>query len=370
MLPRVHPLSEPSSAAAAARALRDPQNRSIEIGIVCTLLFHLLLVFVAPRLPVELLHSGLTVPAGASAGRDFNIELAPEIAAPARVADPFRFVETNPDGPENEPDQTANFSNRNQQSAQPVPATERDAENRPSVEGQDAIRNDTAIVSGDRSEPQPGGPVTITLRADATPAEAAQAARPEEVPLSGTEKYQGESPEEIGSNISDVKSPTTGAEAYVEGIRGAQGRAATGAEAAEATPRQPAPRPRVSHARPTILSNRVTGTYNVGPIGIDAKWSEFGDYLNELIDIVDSQWRRLLNEQSVRPPAGTHAIITFKLSARGEIEIVSVEETCGRHGTYVSLSAIRDRQPYRKWTAPMVAVLGESQTLTFAFYFR
>ena len=189
-------------------------------------------------------------------------------------------------------------------------------------------------------------------------------------PLSGTEKFEGETPEDVGSNISDVKSPATGAETYVEGIRGAQGRAATGAAAAEATPRQPATRLRLSQARPTILTNRITGTYNVGPIGIDAKWSEFGDYLNELIEIVDSQWRLLLAERSVRPPAGTNAVITFKLTARGEIEIISVEETCGRPGTYVSLSAIQERQPYRKWTAPMVAVLGESQTLTFAFYFR
>lgn len=363
----MHPLSEPTHASAAARALKDPANRSIEIGVVCTLLFHGLLLTVAPRLPVELLH-GAVIPTGGAgtAAQDFNIELAAE---PEPKADPFRFVETNPDAPENEPDQTANFSNRNQQSAQTEAAKELDPENRPSVEGQTEIRNDTAIVSGERSTPQEGT-ITITSRPSETAETAAQAARAEQVPLSGTEKFEGDTPENIGSNISESKSPTTNAEEAVEGIRGAQGNAAGASTAQDAAPRAPAPRPRVTHARPTILTNRVTGTYNVGPIGIDARWSEYGDYMNELIGIVDAQWRNLLDARTGRPPSGTHAIITFKLNAQGMTQVVSVEETCGTVGAQISLSAIRDREPYRKWSDQMITVLGNEQTLTFQFFFR
>jgi len=366
----VHPLTETSHASAAARALRDPENRSIQIGIACTILLHVLLAFVAPRLPVELLHGTFGPSPAASPGHDFNIELAPDIAAPEPKTDPFRFVETNPDAPANEPDQTANFSNRNQQSANPDKPEELDAENRPAIKGDDTIKNDTAIVSGDSERPQPGTYVISSAAATAQDAAAAQAARAEQVPLSGVEKLTGESPDGIGSSRSESKQDTTNAEEYVEGVRAARNTAGAAAAPPAAAPRAPAPRPKLSQARPAILQNRIAGTWNVGPIGIDAKWSEFGDYMQELIDIVDAQWRNLLNARTARPAAGTNATITFKLTAQGLIQIVSVEETCGPAGTYVSLSAIQDRQPYRKWTKEMVAVLGEEQTITFGFYFR
>lgn len=366
----MHPLSETSHASAAARALKDPENRSIEIGIACTLAFHVLLAVLAPRFPVDLIHGAIATGAASNRGHEFNIELAPDLAAPEPKVDPFRFVETNADAPENEPDKTTNFSNRNQQTAQAEAAKELDPANRPSVEGQTDIQNDTAIVTGDRAAPQEGT-FTISTRPSETAAEAAaQAARDEQVPLSGTEKFEGETPENVGSNISESQRPSTNAERYVEGVRGAQGAAATSNNAAEATPRQPAPRPRVSHARPTILTNRIAGTYNIGALGIDARWSEYGDYMNELIAIVDAQWRNLLSARTALPPPGTHAVVKFKLNAEGFTEIVSVEETCGPVGAQISLSAIRDREPYRKWSPQMITVLGNEQTLEFGFYFR
>ena len=33
-------------------------------------------------------------------------------------------------------------------------------------------------------------------------------------------------------------------------------------------------------------------------------------------------------------------------------------------------TAIQARQPYRKWTEQMIAVLGDDQTLDFAFYYQ
>ncbi len=369
----MHPLTETNHASAAARAIKDPENRSIEIGLLCTLLFHILLVLLAPRLPVELLHASFGPPSAASTGHDFNIELAPDLAAPEPKRDPFRFVETNPDAPANEPDKTDNFSNRNQQSAQEVAATGKDAENRPSIQGQDDIRNDTAIVSGTRSEARPVVPVVVT--GPESEETAAQLARAGQVPLSGVDKLEGDSPDGVGTNISQSQAASNNAAQLLDGAKGAA--SPTGALVAipEQQKRVPQERQRVdpyqgSTARSTVLQNRISGTPNVGPIGIDAKWSEFGDYMQELIDIVDAQWRNLLDKRSVRPPSGTHATITFKITAQGLIQIVSVEETCGTPGTYVSLSAIQDRQPYRRWSQQMVAVLGEEQTVTFAFYFR
>src|SRR5262245_26093787 len=96
----------------------DPpsEKRSTAVGIVATVLVHLLLLLVMPRLSLRNDYSG--VPSGSAPKSEFNIELAPEQVAPPAPLAPSRFVETNPNAPENTPDDTPNFSNRNQQSAQ------------------------------------------------------------------------------------------------------------------------------------------------------------------------------------------------------------------------------------------------------------
>lgn len=362
-------LSESNHASVAARALKDPENRSIEIGVACTLLFHAILLVVAPRLPVELLHASMAPPAGAAAAKAFDIELAPDLAPPEPRSDPFRFVETNPDAPENEPDKAANFSNRNQQLAQPEPAKEKSPDEMPSVQGQDLIRNETAIVSGDRSEPRPGE--TVVISTDPTrAAQAAEPARAEQVPLSGTEKFEGDNPEDVGSNISESKAPTTNDEEAVAGVRGATSKtgALAGAEEKNA-PRVPMERPRLSQARQTILSNRVTGTDRIGVLATPAFRTEYGEYLDELIEIVGVHWRNIVAARGAYPPSPSHATVTFNLTADGEIKIVGVEETCGRPGAYAALSAIQDRQPYRKWSEKMITLLGREQQLVFSFHY-
>lgn len=357
----------------AVRAIKDPENRSIEIGIACTLLFHFLLMVVAPQFPAGSL-SGVPIsgaPVKKPGSQDFDIQLVPDLAPPPAKIDPFRYVETNPDAPENAPDQATNFSNRDQQLAQEVAATEIDPENRPTVRGQDKIRNDTAIVSGDSAQPQDGTPVMALAEQSLQQieAQAAMLARREEVPLAGIEKYLGDAPEGVGANISDAKKPTTNSEQANEGAPTATA-IEGGITAAVERPRQvPRDRPRLTQARNTILTDRVTGTTNIGIASIPAFKTEFGQYLNELVGIVEAHWNKILNELSVAPQPGTHALVTFTINAEGMTKVVAVEDSCGRAGTYACLNAIEGRQPFRKWTPRMIEVLGTEQTLRFSFHY-
>lgn len=367
----MHPLSSPSSASVAVRAIKDPENRSIEIGIACTILFHVLLMLLAPRFPAGML-SGVPIHgmgAAKPAGQEFDIQLMPDEAPPAPP--PFKFVETNPEAPENAPDKATNFSNRDQQLAQEMAAKEIDPENRPSVQGQDAIKNDTAIVSGDAAQPQDGSPVMAIADPALQPndAQAATKARAEQVPLAGVEKFEGDAPDGVAANVADTKKPTNRAEQAADGAPDAT--AADGAAAAVAErPRQvPRDRPRLTQARNTILTTRLAGTTNIGVAAIPAFRTEFGEYLAELAGIVEAQWNNILSERSVAPAPGTHALVTFTIDANGMTKIVAVEDTCGRPGVYACLSAIEDRQPYRKWSDKMIAVLGTEQTLRFSFHY-
>lgn len=374
-LPKSQRPPTPPPAAVSRDPIRDRETRSIGIGVACTVLFHVLLFCLAPFFPAEKFtgsHSNLDAIANANRGQDFNIELAsPE--PEAKQPDPFRFVETNPDAPENEPDKTINYSNRNQQSAQQEKPPEIDPENRPSVKGRDDIRNDTAIVSGDMAQPQQGAAATAMQNSleNVTPQQAQQA-RAEQIPLAGTEKFEGDSPDGVGTNVSQSKSPSTGAPQFQEGAK--DGKSATGGlvaaeEVQEQRPNMPRPRPRLTQARPNPLQNRIAGTSNIGVLGIDARWSEYGEYMQEFIEIVQLSWFAILQESRIHPRSGSTAVVKFTLNAEGEIYILEVEETAGKQGAYAATNAITARQPYRKWTAQMIAVLGETQTMTFSFHY-
>ncbi len=366
--------SRPVASARPGSPLKDTANRSVAIGVACTIIFHVLLLCLAPLLPVEKLsgsHSNLDWVAKANRGKDFNFELSPLEPEP-KQPDPFKFVETNPDAPENTPDKTNNYSNRNQQSAQKEKPPEIDPENRPSVKGQDDIKNDSAIVSGDMSRPQDGAAVTAVQNAtENVNPQAAQQARAEQIPLQGTEKIEGKSEDGVGSNISQSQSPSNNAAQFLEGAK--NGKSATGGllESPQVQEQRPTPkaRPRLTQARPNVLQNRVAGTSNIGILGIDARWSEYGEYMQEFIEIVQAAWYGIIDESRVAPKSGTHVFVTFTLNSDGEVSIVTTEETAGKQGVYACTSALTLRQPYRKWTEQMINVLGKQQTMTFSFYY-
>jgi hypothetical protein len=347
-------------------------DRSILIGIACTVLFHLLLIWLSPNFAFQKfsgVHTGINV-AKANQGKSFDFQLDPGI--PEQKKDPFKFVETNPDAPENTPDKTANFSNRNQQSAQPDPAKEKDPENRPSVRGQDEIKNESAIVSGNMSKPQQGAAAAPeVVKNDTAQQQNEQKVRAEQVPLSGIEKREGLSAEGIASNISKSTAASNQAQQAVEGVHDAKDPEGGLLVVNQNSKAQPKARPRLTVARPTILSNRIKGATNMGILGIDARWSEYGEYMQELIEIVQTQWYRILEESRVSPPHGSHVVITFKINSKGETSIVKVEDSdSGKQGVFSCENAITYPQPYRKWTEQMIAVLGDEQTITFSFYYQ
>ncbi|HWA27571.1 MAG TPA: hypothetical protein VG734_18085 [Lacunisphaera sp.] len=352
---------------------RDRADRSILIGIACTLLFHVALLLLSPRFSFNEfsgVHTGITVQR-ANTGKTFDFELAP-MTAPEKERLPSQFVDTNPEAPANEPDKTDNFSNRNQQSAQMEKPKELDPEHRPSItNAQDQIKNDASIVSGDLADPQLGQAALPEPKTTAETEQTEQKLRMEQATLSGFDKSEGKSEDGVASNVSQSKAPSTGADQNVEGSRDATDPNGGLVQVNPTQKVQPKARPRLTAPRTTILTNRAAGVSNVGIIGRDARWSEYGEYLAELEEIVQVQWYHILAESRVMPPRGSHVIITFKINSKGETDIVKVEDSdAGKQGVFSCQNAIQARQPYRKWTEQMIAVLGEEQTLVFAFYYQ
>jgi len=347
------------------------RKNPIVIGVICTLLFHVLLVVVAPLLPVDRLsgtHSNLdAIAARKNKTFDFELEQVPSEPEPERM----RFVETNPDAPTNEPDKTANVSNRNQQTAQEVAAKEIDPNKRPSVKGrEDMDHQNSAIVAGDHAQPQDAAAAASSTPEQQAKEQAAQQARAEQIPLSGTEKNEGLSEDGMASGISKNPEKSNNATESLEGAKDGKGTTGGMASSVQSTKPQPKARPKLTQARQNVLSNQIAGTTNVGVLGLDAHWSEYGEYMQELIEIVQAQWYSILRDSAISPTRGAHVYVTFKLNSNGEVSVVKVEESAGKPGTYACLNAIQERQPYRKWTEQMIAVLGAEQTMTFSFYYE
>lgn len=370
-------LLERTSASSASRKpprglLADNDDtRSIVVGVLLTLIVWpavLGLLWLALR---YLGHSSsTTLP---QPKPTYSIELTQEpVPVPEKKALPDHFVETNPDAPENTPDKTRNFAARNQQVAQekPTPDGKSDA---PELDGKKP-GDVSQIVNGRLNQQEEPPPPAPPPQPEVPPSPEQQAARREQIPLPGAEKVEGDNKEGFGANRAKT---TEGASAVPEKIDGQKnGPDVTGmAQAGQPRidPQRPQPRPRVErNVRPAVLVQNKFGTTNIGMTAIDARWSKYGEYIQKFIETVQIEWERIIDATHTYPPPGTTVSVKFRMDGKeGAIaEIISSDSSGGIQAERTCISAITSRAPYGKWTEDMIAVLGESQEMTFTFYYQ
>jgi hypothetical protein len=353
-----------------ARWWDESESRSVIIGVLGMLLVHLLLFLVAPYLLRSDNSLGMARPHAAP--QEFSIELSPDMVPKVQPKPPvpFNFVEANPNAPDNIPDKTNNFAAMNQQVAQEKPTPD-GVSDRPAIAGRTDVHS-TQIVTGQLTQPTETAPAAPPEPQSTATAE--MAPKKEQTPLSGFEKVQGESENGFATNIAKSTDTATNVPERIEGIKNApliQG--ATSLEP-QIDPKHPRPRPQVvkqMQVRPAIFQENKIGTKNIGAIAYDAKWSNYGQYLQKMIESVQIQWERILIESRVSPPSGTSVKVVFRMDVEGKIsQIVEVVGTAGNQAEKACTSAITSRAPYGPWTEDMIAVLGQSQELTFTFFYE
>lgn len=347
------------------------KHSSVQIGLVGTIIAHVLILVLAPYL-FRMEHGSAPAPL-VKQPDPFEIELGPEITEEdIPEPDPTNFVETNPDAPDNVPDNTDAFSDRNQQVAQEKESEDMSGD-RPVMEGQTEIESDR-IVSGQLTPiipPAPSAPETPEQDPTDTTEQSTQAQR-EQIPLSGFEDDMDKNIDGLGTKVTQLAEGNAEADEYVEGIKDAPLTDAPTSPTPRINPQVPRPRPSLQkRARPAIFTQNNVGTSNIGPIGLDARWSSYGQYLQELIETVQSQWDRILIQSKVYPKSGSKVIVSFILNDQGDItRILGVEGTGNDLAKQSCVSAITDRAPYGEWTEDMKSVLGEQQQMTFTFYYQ
>lgn len=353
-----------------AQAWESPDSRSVVIGVLGVIVVHLLLILLAPHLmkpdPAE------SVIRPQSSKRQFNIEIAPNTFPPKPLPKPpapSKFVETNPNAPDNVPDKTDNFSDRNQQIAQEKPTPNGESD-RPAIKGQKEIKS-TQIVDGRLSkQPNENQPEPQNL---AKPTESQLTApREEQSPLVGIEKQIGDNAAGYGSNIAKFPENQKPIDERIEGQKVPLIQGITSSEP-RIDPRRPQPRPQLTRTvqtRPGILEQNDYGTKNIGAIGVSAKFSQYGLYLQKMFDTIEIQWNQILdiNKFTIH---GKQVKVVFRLNKEGKIsEIVSVEGNAGDFGENACTTAITSRAPYGEWTPDMIAALSTTEEISITFYYQ
>jgi hypothetical protein len=304
----------------------------------------------------------------------YNIELTPdEFIMPRKPVKVLpKFVETNPDAPENMPDKTNNVGAQNQQAAQEKPNPDSNGDHA-ATEGKKDFES-TQIVSGQLTPPTetppPAPPPTPEV---AKALEKAAEVRKAENPLPGFEKRVGDNPDGFGMNDAKTTEKPTNAPKKIDGMKDAPTTVGNVSPAQPAIdPRKPQPRVQLAqqHVRPAIFAEDKVGTKNIGPAGYDARWSNYSAYLQRLLDTVQIQFDNIVANSGVFPPTGTVVTVRFRMDSEGKVsEVISAESTGGEQAKSQCTLAITSRSPYGKWTDDMVAMLGDSQEFTWKFYY-
>lgn len=372
MSPTLSPPPErPRRHFAVPRLSADPEKRSVQVGLLATILIHVLLILLLPKSLRNNL-GGPLHPVQKSSPPQFNIELAPEtFTAPKAPPPPIKFVETNPDAPDNVPDKTENFGAQNQQVAQEKPTPNGESD-RPATEGEKDL-NSSQIVTGRLSEPNKPHDSAPPVETPPVTANAAPAKR-EQNPLAGFEKIEGKDETAFGSNIAKFSENAEAVPEKVEGAPNAHDTQGTTSPAVQIDPKNPQPRKVLErNVRPGIIAENKVGTANIGPVAYDAKWSNYGQYLQKMIEAIQIRWEDFIRVSRHYPQSGTSVTVTFVMNSEGKIvRLRTVDGNAGDLASNWCVTAINPNEgfSYGVWTDDMIAVLGPNQELTFTFFYR
>ncbi|KAB2649211.1 MAG: hypothetical protein WCO38_05570 [Verrucomicrobiota bacterium] len=351
----------------------NTDSKSIQVGLIGTILLHIILLFILPRMARlgyfgrEKTKTTYVKPKP----KEIEIPLSAFLPPPPQPKSPPKFVEANPNAPENTPDHTDNFSDRNQQVAQEKP-TPNGHNDHPALEGKKDFHS-SQIVDGRLDKPQQEAP-PITQPAAQPKAAQAATERREQNPLAGNEFKKADDKDGFGSNSGKIAENNSNVTEHIAGSKQGSLVQTPNAPAALIDPRHPQPRKTLAqHVRPAIFAENKIGTSNIGPIAVDAKWSNYGVYLQRMIETVQIEWERILIASKVYPNSGSYVQVKFIMNSKGEIsKIISVDPTGAPSDAAIRAcpSGITARSPYGQWTDDMIAVLGEKQEMTFVFYYE
>jgi outer membrane biosynthesis protein TonB len=291
--------------------------RSATIAVVVSLGLHLLLLWALPdtfrRQVVALV-------------RPVEVATAPVKIDEARLPPKLRYAQTNPLANQAVP-QTAPFtSSRNQTAAQPVPEKMPTQSPLPKSAG---TSEEVRLTQGkprsiDQSEAAPVAQPSISM---APPS----ADKPKPGP--GKKVVAQPAPAPVAANPDRPRATTP------SGTYG-------------------------------LLLRRPVGVSRAGSLAIDARFSNYGDYTQRMMEAIQSSWWSIIERSRFEGVTRGRVTVRFRLHRDGTVtdaQVLGSEVT--RVMTLACKDAVMAPAPYDVWRADMVAMYGESDTVTINFHY-
>ena len=298
----------------------DPIDlRAAAFAAIVSLGLHLLLLWLLPD----------TFRQVAAIVRPVEVLTTPVKIDEARLPAKLRFAETNPLANQAVPKTAPFTSSRNQTAAQPVP---------------EKMPSNSALPKSAGTSPEirlaQGKPRSIDQsQAQPTPAPAISMAGPKTAPPPG--------PGKAAARPIPKAAPAP-------------------------TPADP-DRPRASIPSGTagLLLRNSVGVNRAGAVAIDARFSQYGDYTQRMLEAIQSSWWSIIERSQFEGVNRGRVTVRFRLHRDGTVTdatILSNEVT--RVMSLACKDAVMAPAPYDAWRADMVALYGESDIVTINFYYR
>lgn len=348
--------------ALTAAVYRGFPRRRFLAALALTLLLHLAVYEASPSLLTAL--SRTVVPAKpAEIVRAEKFEEIPETLLPEEFRKKPQFVPVNPNAPTATPKDDANLSAADQRAAQENP--DPDSRSRtPTNDGEleDSRAVTEAVLPRELLPPEPRAPASPP----AAPAPEPRVPAAEETPRSAGADVAVEG----GEIAAGDDAPKT--DEKKDAAETAEEKNLAGESAADALP-DPQPRPQIvpRAGLNSITMRSNTAVNEIGTCSLDAKFSEYGDYTQRMLEAIQAAWYiTVWRSAIVQPPAVV--VVEFTLHADGTIDGARVVYSdASDPATYACLDAVVSRAPFERWRADMVAVVGgESETGRISFYYR
>ena len=298
----------------------DPIDlRAAAFAAIVSLGLHLLLLWLLPD----------TFRQVAAIVRPVEVLTAPVKIDEARLPPRLRFAETNPVANQAVPKAAPFTSSRNQTAAQPVP---------------EKMPSNSALPKSAGTSPEirltQGKPRSIDQsQSQPTPAPAISMAGPQTAPPPGPGK--------------------------------AAARPVPKAEPAPVPANPDRPRASIPSGTAGLLLRNSVGVNRAGAVAIDARFSQYGDYTQRMLEAIQSSWWSIIERSQFEGVNRGRVTVRFRLHRDGTVTdatILSNEVT--RVMSLACKDAVMAPAPYDAWRADMVALYGESDIVTINFYYR
>ena len=284
------------------------------IAFVITVILHLTLWLAIPSVFIQRL---ITL-------HPVEVQVAPVVVPENRLPPSMRLAEVNVQANRTTPDKSDYIAAKNQSAAQPIPEKIKTTSSLPRSAGE---RADAIKVSQ-------GKPRAIE---ESDLSDASQSAGTPTVALNGNLPKK---------NLAEAKKSTQ----------------------SESIPERP--RATIPSGTMGILLKNNVGVNRAGAIAVDAKFSNYGDYSQRMMEAIQSSWWALIDRARFESVSRGSVVVRFNLCRDGSVVNAEIlYSDVPQVMAFACKDAVMAPAPFDHWREDMVALFGNEQTVTITFHY-